>query len=232
MLKLYHSPISPISRQVHVALLEKQIPYNSVPVQLNGEQFEPYFMSLNPFHHVPILVDDGFTVIESHAILDYLNAKYMNNPLLPTLPKLLANVRMAQMVTVNELAPALIGLIRYQSDMPRLVITKEHVNRVMSFLEERLGQDRFFGGNDLSLGDIVVGSFILLMPKLGFPINYCRLSQWSSELASRPSWVKTQWTETEFDLFKRRVSAAEALSRRRKKFALTRYQHRLDKMAE
>jgi len=33
---------------------------------------EPEFVAMNPFHRIPVLVDDGFTVVESLAILDYL----------------------------------------------------------------------------------------------------------------------------------------------------------------
>ncbi|NET52300.1 MAG: hypothetical protein F6K09_27495, partial [Merismopedia sp. SIO2A8] len=31
-----------------------------------------YFLALNPFHHVPVLVDGNVRLIESLAILDYL----------------------------------------------------------------------------------------------------------------------------------------------------------------
>ena len=76
MLKLYHDPISPNSRRVWVALLEKELEFELVPINLNGDQLQPEFLALNPFHHIPVLVDNGFRVLESLAILDYLEAKY------------------------------------------------------------------------------------------------------------------------------------------------------------
>lgn len=76
MLKLYHVPISLNSRRVWIALLEKKLQFELVELKLDGDQFHPDFIALNPFHHIPVLVDDGFRIIESLAILDYLEAKY------------------------------------------------------------------------------------------------------------------------------------------------------------
>lgn len=84
MLKLYHNPISPNSRRVWVALLEKELEFELVPLALDGEQFQPEFLALNPFHHIPVLVDNGIMVVESLAILDYLEAQYPTPALLPT----------------------------------------------------------------------------------------------------------------------------------------------------
>ena len=69
MLKLYHEPISPNSRRVWITLLEKELEFELVEVKLDGAQFQPEFLALNPFHHIPILVDDGFNIVESLAIL-------------------------------------------------------------------------------------------------------------------------------------------------------------------
>ena len=84
MLKLYHTPISANSRRVWIALLEKEIPFELVPLKLDGDQFQPEFLAINPFHHIPVLVDDDFRLIESLAILDYLEAKYPSPAMLPT----------------------------------------------------------------------------------------------------------------------------------------------------
>lgn len=87
MLTSYHTPLSINSRRVWVALLEKNLPFEETVMGLGGDQLQPEFLSLNPFHHIPVLVDDGFTVIESFAILDYLEAKYPAHSLLPTTPE-------------------------------------------------------------------------------------------------------------------------------------------------
>jgi glutathione S-transferase len=63
MIKLYHAPISPNSRRVWITLLEKGLQFELVEVKLNGEQFNPEFLTISPFHHIPVLVDDGFNIV-------------------------------------------------------------------------------------------------------------------------------------------------------------------------
>jgi glutathione S-transferase len=101
MIEFYYNPLSPITRRVWIALLEKQLEFEPRLVNLNGDQFEPDYLALNPFHHVPVIVDGNFRVLESIAILDYLEAKYPNPSLSPTDAETLAKVRMVQMVATN-----------------------------------------------------------------------------------------------------------------------------------
>ena len=104
MLKLYYNPLSTNARRVWIALLEKEIEFELVSLKLNGDQFQPDFLAISPFHHVPVLADGDFHVIETLAILDYLEAKYPAIALLPQNARDLAIVRTVQMVTVDELS--------------------------------------------------------------------------------------------------------------------------------
>lgn len=61
-----------------------RLPIELVPLKLDGDQFQSKFLTVNPFNHVPVLVDDGLRLIESLAILDYLEAQYPSPTLLPT----------------------------------------------------------------------------------------------------------------------------------------------------
>ncbi len=126
MLTLYHSPISPNSRRVWITLLEKGLEFKLVEIKLDGEQFQPDFLAINPFHHVPVLVDNGLKIIESLVILDYLEAKYPIPALLPKDAKDLAIARMAQVVAAHELLPAAIPSV---PPVLRLVCTKLRKNR-------------------------------------------------------------------------------------------------------
>jgi glutathione S-transferase len=48
-----------------------------------------------------VLVDGDFRVIESFAILDYLEARYPTPALMPAIPAAIAKVRMVEMVTAE-----------------------------------------------------------------------------------------------------------------------------------
>jgi glutathione S-transferase len=204
MLKFYYNSRSPMARRVWRFLLEKDIPFEAILMNLNGDQMQPEYLQLNPFHHVPVIVDGDFRVIESLAILDYLEAKYPTPALLPTDIKALGTVRMVQMVSTNELLPKAISLIFESEDSEKYVQTKENLAVVLQFLDTTLGNSDYFGGKQLSLADVVVGTDISLLPKAGFTLkNYPQLHNWFERLMQRKVWQQTELSTEDYEQFKR-----------------------------
>lgn len=207
MIKLYHVPLSANSRRVWIALLEKGIAFEQVLLKLDGDQLQPEFLAINPFHHIPVLEDDGFIVFESLAILDYLEAKYPTPPLLPTEPKAIATVKMVEMVTVNELLPATIPLSAQAMGLANINLQKleaanQKIVTVLKFFESLLNDYPYLGSNTLTLADIVAGTLVPYLPFMGFPIdNYPKLNIWIEFLMSRDAWLKTQPTTEEIQAF-------------------------------
>lgn len=198
MLTLYYHPISANSRRVWITLLEKQIPFELKLINLNGEQRHPDFLSLNPFHHVPVLVDHGFTIVESIAILDYLDATYPTPVMMPTDPKDVAIVRMVQLVTITELVPAVIRLMGQlmgcadDNDAQRQQ-TQRSIHTALTFFERQLDSRGYFGDARLTLADITAGTVVPGLPDMGIPLNdYPMLKTWTDRLVARPSWQATQ----------------------------------------
>ena len=211
MLTFYHTPLSINSRRVWVALLEKDLPFEAVVMNLSGDQLQPDFLSLNPFHHIPVLVDEGFTVIESFAILDYLEAKYPTPSLVATTPEGIATLRMVEMVTVNELVPAINPLIKQmmgfgQDPEETIAQAKQKAEVMLKFYADKLGDGPFFCGDQLTLADVVAGTFAPWFEQLGLPMaNYPTLQAWTSRLMDRPAWQTTQPTEEDLAAFRDRM---------------------------
>ncbi len=196
MLKFYYAPISANALRVWVALLEKQIPFEPILVNLEGDQFGSEFTAVNPLQRIPVVVDDGFRVIESLAILDYLEAKYPIPSLMPSDPNKVAIVRMVEMVSVSELQPATLPLSRslvgLAVDDQVADAAKARVVSVMQFYESLLGNHSYFVGEELSLADIVAGTLVPVLPMLGFSLEgYPRLEAWLARLVVRDSWQQT-----------------------------------------
>ncbi len=86
VLKIHGVKGSTCTRRVLVALYEKDIPFEFVPVDFaTGEHKSAKHMALQPFGKVPALDDDGFILFESRAMAKYLAKKYASQgtPLLP-----------------------------------------------------------------------------------------------------------------------------------------------------
>ena len=193
-----------MARRVWRGLLEKNIPFEGIVMNLNGDQFQPDYLKIHPFHHVPAIVDDGFRMIESIAILEYLETKYPNPTLLPKDTQTLAKVRMVQMVSTNELMPKTILLILENQDSPKFIEAKQHVEKVLEFFAENLKDNSYFGGGNLSLADIIIGTDISFLPHLGVEFSkYPNLNNWFERLMQRPSWKTTEMSPEEYQQFKR-----------------------------
>ena len=204
MLKFYYNPRSPMARRVWRGLLEKDIPFEAILMNLNGDQFQPDYLEIHPFHHVPAIVDDGFRMIESIAILEYLETKYPTPPLLPKETYALATVRMVQMVSTNEFVPKVLPLILENQDSPKYIEAKQQVDKILEFFAENLKDNSYFGGENLSLADIIVGTDISFLPHLGIDLSkYSNLNNWFERLMQRPSWHKTELSAEEFEQFRR-----------------------------
>lgn len=112
-MKLYDYWRSSSAWRVRIALRYKGIAYQSRAINLirsnGGAQHDPDFLALNPLGQVPVLqldepdrADGGRLIAQSIAILEYLEERYPEPPLLPADPWARARARqMAEMVNAG-----------------------------------------------------------------------------------------------------------------------------------
>jgi glutathione S-transferase len=211
MLKFHYHPLSPVARGVWLLLLEKQIPFE--PIAMDIRTRNPDLLAINPFHHVPVIIDGDFRLLESIAILDYLELKYPQIAFSPTTPEAIAQMRMVQMATVNELVPTLGWLVMTGTALP--TATEQRIATTLAFLTEQLGNHLYFGGDRPDLADITVGSIVPLIHRLGHALDeYPVLEQWRQRIIDRPAW---QQTRPDDDSFKKWQRWIKILIQRRKK---------------
>lgn len=123
-LELYSYWKSSCAWRVRFALNLKGIDYQYKAVNLfKGEQFSPEFEQVNPLHFVPTLVDDGFLVSDSLAILLYLEEKFPHTkPLLPVDARLKAINFQATNIVCSSIQPL-------------------HMLTILNYIEEKLGSE-------------------------------------------------------------------------------------------
>ena len=197
MIKFYYSRLSINARRVWVTLLEKNLEFEPILLKLNGDQFQPDFLKLNPFHHIPVLVDRDLKVFESLAILDYLEAKYPEPSFMPTNAEDIAKVRTIELVTVNELPPASIVLMKQMLDVAveeqKIEQAKQSMATALQYFEDNLESDKsYFVGEQFTYADIVAGTAVAAIPNLGISLEpYSKVTQWVENLNQRSSWQQT-----------------------------------------
>jgi glutathione S-transferase len=216
MIKLYQTSISFNSRRVWMTLLEKGLDFVTEEVQLNGQQFQPEFLKMNPFHHIPVLVDGDVTIIESLAILDYLEAKYPQPSMLPADPNDLAKVRMVEMLTVNELAIAMIPLYPKmlslgEGDPVQVAEARQKITTCLQFLEGLLDTRHFFGSDNITLAETVAAPVLatLSFAHIGLA-EFPKLNAWMTRMQQRPSWSASEATPEQWAMLRQRMIDSSA----------------------
>src|SRR2546428_11222207 len=81
MLTFYDAPVSGNTYKVRLLLRQLAIPHEAVRLDIvGGEVRAKEFRKVNPFGRVPFIVEDGFALAESNAILLYLGRGWRLRP--------------------------------------------------------------------------------------------------------------------------------------------------------
>jgi maleylacetoacetate isomerase len=107
-MKLYTFFRSSASYRVRIALNLKGLAYESLPVHLRrggGEQHSADYKKKNPQELVPALEDQGRILTQSLAIIEYIEERHPEPPLLPKEPADRALVRAMALAVACEIHP-------------------------------------------------------------------------------------------------------------------------------
>ena len=99
---------SSASYRLRIALALKNIPHEQASVHLTrggGEQFAPAFRVLNPQALIPVIEDHGHVLIQSLAIMEYLEETHPTPAILPKEPADRARVRALSQIVACEMHP-------------------------------------------------------------------------------------------------------------------------------
>ena len=103
---LYDYYRSSAAYRVRIALNLKGVQYESRPVNLlESEQKSEAYRSINPQGFVPILEIDGHRLTQSLAILNYLDLRFQNQPLIPASAAERAHVVALAMMVACDIHP-------------------------------------------------------------------------------------------------------------------------------
>jgi maleylacetoacetate isomerase len=105
-LKLYGYFRSSAAFRVRIALNLKKLDYETAAIHLRrNDQTRPDYLAVNPQGLVPTLDDGGRTLIQSLAIIEYLDEAYADPALLPKDPAERARVRALAEIVACDIHP-------------------------------------------------------------------------------------------------------------------------------
>ena len=161
--------------RLRVALNLKGVPYREIPVNLDaGEQHAPGFVARNPMAAVPALVDGDLPPLtQSLALLEYLEERFPDPPILPADLRGRAGVRALAATVAADTHPLIVPRVRhyltdrggFDADAFRAWVT-HWVGQGLEGLEANLAHSpetgRFCHGDRITVADICVSGLALI----------------------------------------------------------------------
>ncbi len=203
MIRFYYGSGSPFSWRVQLVLEEKGLPYEPVLLSFQkGEHKSAEHLSRSPHGKVPALTDDGVSLYESSAIVEYLEERYPTPPTLPRDPAARASVRIEELECLLYFAEKFTAIARQvfftppeRRDVAAIAAARGEVREQLRALEARASGrkgDYLVGG--LSRADFTWIPFVEIAGRAGVDLDASEmpwLVGWRSRLRARPSYERS-----------------------------------------
>jgi glutathione S-transferase len=174
-LTFYYLSGSPFAWKVWLSLERKQLAYDMRVLSVDaGDLKKPQYLSVNPRGKVPAIVDDGFALNESSAIIEYLDDQYPSSgePLWPRDPRTRAFARKVAIEadafiypSVRKLVVELLMRKEGQPDAGVIGEAKAALARELPLFESAF-QGPFMAGSEPSAADFTIYPFLAVLGRV------------------------------------------------------------------
>ncbi len=198
MLEILGVPFSAHTRKVVLALREKSLPFQIVPVIPLTPP--PGWDELSPLGKIPVLRTPELTVADSSVICQYLERTKPSPALYPTDPVELARALWFEEFVDGGLSPHVLRGLLLQRVFARRFLNREpdqaliqqsleqEIPPKLAYLERNVNGDFLVGGN-FSIADITVASMLINFHFAGERLRgYPKLERYLHGLFKRPSF--------------------------------------------
>ncbi|MBZ6378359.1 glutathione S-transferase [Pacificimonas flava] len=199
-IEIVEHPLSPYAQKLKIALDEKGIAYSATLPDGIGSGDTPSLAGESFRGEVPVLRIDGHSLFDSAVILDFIEERWPDPALLPADPLARAHAREIEEVcdTHYEAISWGLGEIRFFGRAKGELADKmeaeaaAQIGRLNAWLETRLGDQDWFGGDRFGFADICAAPFVQGAAGFGnAPATGSRLESWLARVRERPSAAKS-----------------------------------------
>ena len=199
------------SQRVLWLLEELDLPYELVKYERDAKTMlaPPALAKIHPLGKSPVITDDGATVAESGAILEYLVEKYGNGRLAPKpgtqahldyryflhypegslMPFLLLRL-ICNRVKTSKMPFFVKPIARRIADTVSGQFVTPNVTRHLKFVDDHLASHAWFAGDELSAADVQMSypmeAVVKRVPEHATP----RMGEWVAKIRARPAFQR------------------------------------------
>jgi glutathione S-transferase len=203
---VFGAPYSVYVRAVRLALEEKGVHYELVPVDIFSSTGAPEHKARHPFGKIPAFEHAGFRLYEAEAITRYIDEAFPGPALQPSDPR--GRARMTQVISildsyayrtlvwdiyVERVSRPARGL---PADEAKIAAALPKAEVCLSALSGLMGDTPWLAGLSISLADLhaapMFATFQLAAEANALLAPHDRLGAWWDRVSSRPSFLRTR----------------------------------------
>jgi len=179
-LVLYDAPRCPYCARARIVLAEKGVEFEVVEIDLSDRP--PWLYEKNSAGRVPVLEEDGWPLPESEVIMEFLEERFPEPPLLPADPADRAAVRLL-VHRADELTDPYYAVRRGDEE------ARAELDAALGRLDATLADRPYLGGEEYGLADIAYVPWLLrARDMLGVSLAAVpALADWLARLEQRPA---------------------------------------------
>jgi glutathione S-transferase len=197
-MKLYAHPFSSYCQKVLIALYENDIPFEFVMLAPGDERVAAEHTALWPLRRMPVLVDDGRTVVETSIIIEHLG---LNHPgpvrLIPEDPRAAIDVRMMDRFSDNYIMTPMQKIVAdciraaENRDRQGVAEARATLDTAYRWLDEAMAGREWAAGSTFSLADCAAAPALFYADWV-HPIDgaLSNLRAYRRRLLARPSFAR------------------------------------------
>jgi glutathione S-transferase len=197
-LRLHAHPLSSYCWKVLIALYEKGVGFELGMVDFGDPASAAAFRALWPIAKMPVLEDEGRTIVESSVIVEYLDRRHPHEPrLVPADPDSALEVRLLDRVFDNYVMSPMQKVVADRlrpaeaRDPTGVAEARALLDTSYSWLETRLASRAFAAGAAFTLADCAAAPSLHYADKVHpFRARFPTLGDSLARLESRPSFAR------------------------------------------
>jgi glutathione S-transferase len=194
-MQLYAHPFSSYSQKVLIALYENATPFDYRNLEEPAANAE--LASLSPLKRFPVLVDEGNTILETSAIIEYLQLHYPGSLCFIPEGDTGVTVRMFDRIFDNYVMTPMQKIVsnqlRPEADRDSYGVAEARgvLDRIYAWLEERLEGDAWIAGENFTLADCAAAPSLFYADWAHeIAPAHTKLRAYRARLLGRPSVVR------------------------------------------
>lgn len=190
---LYCNETSPPCRAVRLLgkILDLEFEIREIDCRRGDTKTEEY-LKMNPQHQIPVINDNGFILMESRAILEYLAEAYgKDDSLLPSDVKAKATVHARVHLELGTLYPRFLMTYIHPRYFGKEVSPDniKLLNETLSILDHYLSLTKWVATDHMTIADISLVVLIASIENSGHDLSsYKNISRWYEEWKKIPQY--------------------------------------------